>query len=480
MNLIRVLPLFLLAPLAALHATDAPKQKPNVIVILADDLGYGDLACYGAKDIRTPHLDKMAGEGLRLTSFYAQPVCGPSRAALLTGCYPIRIGEVANRKHEHTQPHPKEVTIAEMLRDAGYRTGIVGKWHLGMSGGCDPVSQGFQSAYFTPVPNGTSRDIKPGSVLPFLRGPGDIVRTIRTQAEMDTLTSDCTREALEFLRTSKEGPFFLYLAYHMPHVPLGVSQAFRGKSARGLYGDTIEELDSAIGQVLAELKTLAIDDNTLVLFTSDNGPWNEKRIGDHCGSAGVFRGGKMTTWEGGWRVPGIVRWPGHVRAGETSEGIASTLDLLPTLAAFSGATLPEVKFDGLNLATFFTSSGCVSPRESFLYHNGARLTAVRHKDWKLVLARPSGGEMPYLQTWLTKHIEAIPAVQLYNLKTDPAELRDVSLEHPDVVEVISKLADESRSEIGDYTGPGSGNRFFGSGPQWPVRLVKEPELPKSP
>ena len=242
----------------------AAETKPNIIVILADDLGYGDVGGFAAKDIRTPNLDKMAAEGLKLTSFYAQPICGPSRAALMTGCYPIRIGEVANGKSGHTLPHPREVKMAEMLREAGYRTGIVGKWHLGMSAGCDPIAQGFEHTYFTPAFNGAARDIKPGSVVPFMRASDKIVRRIRTQADMDTLTADCTREALEFLRASEDAPFFLCLAYHMPHVPIGVSDKFRGKSARGLYGDTVEELDDAVGQILAELKMLAMDDNTLV------------------------------------------------------------------------------------------------------------------------------------------------------------------------------------------------------------------------
>jgi arylsulfatase len=458
------------------QALAATAQNPNILVILADDLGYGDLGCYGARDIRTPHLDKMASEGLKLTSFYAQPICGPSRAALMTGCYPIRIGEVANGKNGHTLPHPREVTIAEMLRDVGYRTGIVGKWHLGMSAGCDPGSQGFEHAYFTPAFNGASRSIKPGAVVPFMRAPSKIVRTIKTQADMDTLTADCTREALEFMRASKDKPFFLYLAYHMPHVPLGVSEKFRGKSKRGLYGDAVEELDSAIGDVFAELKKLSLDDNTLVVFTSDNGPWIDRQIGDHGGSPLPFRGGKMTTWEGGWRVPGIVRWPGKVRAGETSDGIASTIDLLPTFAAMSGAKLPGAKLDGQDLTDFLTKPKAPSPRETFLYHNGSRLTAVRHKDWKLVFARPAGGEMPYMPAFVTGHIEALPTDQLYNLRTDPAESKNLAAEHPEVMKLITKLADEARTELGDFTGPGSGAHFFEAGTHWPhTGIESKPE-----
>jgi arylsulfatase len=461
--------LVLLAALLLVSCTDlsAAEPRPNILVILADDLGYGDLACYGAKDIRTPHLDKMASEGLKLTSFYAQPICGPSRAALMTGCYPLRIGEVANGKNGHTLPHAKEVFIAEMLRDAGYRTGIVGKWHLGMSAGCDPIAQGFQHGYFTPAFNGATRDIQPGAVVPFMRQPGEVVRTIKTQADMDTLTTDCTREALEFMRASKDAPFFLYLAYHMPHVPLGVSEKFRGKSKRGMYGDTIEELDSAIGDIFAELKKLGLDENTLVVFTSDNGPWTDKQIGDHGGSPLPFRGAKMTTWEGGWRVPGIVRWPGKVRAGETSDGIAATIDLLPTFAALSGAKLPEATLDGLDLTGFLTQPSAPSPRETFLYHNGARLTAVRHKDWKLIFSRAARGEMPYMPGWLTGHIESLPETQLFNLRNDPAESNNLAAANPAIVTQLTDLAALSRATLGDHTGPGKENRFFNAGPRWP-------------
>jgi arylsulfatase len=223
-HILTLLALTALPMLGSLRAADVQRlEKPNVILILADDLGYGDLGCYDAKDIRTPRLDKMAAEGLKLTSFYAQPICGPSRAALMTGLDPLRIGEVKNGKNGHTLPHTKEAFMAEMLRDAGYRTGIVGKWHLGMTQGCKPEKQGFQVAYYTPAFNGGARGIVPGSSVPFLRPPKQIAREFRTQADMDTRTADCTREALEFMRASKAAPFFLYLAYHMPHVPLGAT-----------------------------------------------------------------------------------------------------------------------------------------------------------------------------------------------------------------------------------------------------------------
>ncbi len=456
-------------------------SRPNIVFILADDLGYGDVGCFGAKDIRTPHLDEMAAAGLKLTSFYAQPICGPSRAALMTGCYPLRVGEVNNAKNGHTLPHPKEVTLAEVLSKAGYRTGIIGKWHLGMGPGCSPAEQGFQSGYFTPAFNGATRNIRPKASFPFLRARDEVARVIRTQAEMDTITGDCTREALAFIRASQDKPFFLYLAYHMPHVPLGASKAFRGKSARGLYGDAVQELDASVGKVLAELKSLGLAANTLVVFTSDNGPWTDPQIGDHGGSPGPFRGGKMTTWEGGWRVPCIVSWPGRVRAGETSDGIVSIIDWFPTFARLAEVKTPSpagagITVDGIDLTDLLTTSGAKSPRETHLYHNGARLAAVRHQGWKLLLSRPAGGQMPYMPGFVTSHLEALPADGLYDIAADPTESTNLARERPDIVRLLGKIATEARAELGDYDGPGSGARFHEAGPRWP--LAAQPNAAK--
>mgnify|MGYP006278343089 FL=1 len=452
----------------ACQPTLGSESRPNVVIILADDLGYGDVGCYGANDIRTPNLDGLAREGLKLKSFYAQPICGVSRAALMTGCYPIRVAEPGNLKNGHTILHPREVTLAEVLKDAGYRTGIVGKWHLGMSNGSRPYEQGFDHCYFTPAYNGATRNIQPGVVVPILRENGETVRQIKTLKDMETLTSDSTREALEFLRASREKPFFLYLAYHMPHVPLGASEKFRGKSARGLFGDVVEELDAGVGEVLGELKKLGLDEKTLVIFTSDNGPWRDRVIGDHAGSAGSLRGAKMATWEGGWRVPCLIRWPGRVPAGAETNQMASTMDLLPTLSAFARATLPKVRLDGMNLSAFITNKDGQSPRNTFLYHNGARLTAVRHKEWKLVFARPEGGEMPWQPPFVTSHIEALEKDQLFNLEKDLGETTDVSAAHPAEMDQLKQLARQAREELGDFKGPGTGNRFYADGAKWPA------------
>lgn len=451
----------------ACRPTLASETRLNVIVILADDLGYGDVGCYGAKDIRTPNLNSLATEGLKLKSFYAQPICGVSRAALMTGCYPIRVAEPGNLKNGHTILHPREVTLAEVLKDAGYKTAIVGKWHLGMNNGSRPYEQGFDHCYFTPAYNGATRNIQPGVVVPFLREDGETVRQIKTLKDMETLTSDCTREALQFLRSASKKPFFLYLAYHMPHVPLGASDRFRGRSARGLYGDVVEELDANVGEVLGELKKLGMDENTIVIFTSDNGPWRDRVIGEHGGSAGQLRGAKMSTWEGGWRVPCLIRWPGRVPAGAETNQMASTMDLLPTLAALAQGNLPKIKLDGMDLSAFITTKDAKSPRTSFLYHNGARLTSVRHKEWKLVFARPQGGEMPWEPPFVTSHIEALEKDQLFHLEKDLGETTDVSAAHPAEMDQLKQLARQAREELGDYKGPGSGNRFYADGSKWP-------------
>jgi len=459
------------APRRIFLLASALATPSNIILILADDMGYGDLGCFGAKDIRTPHLDEIAAEGLKLTSFYAQPICGPSRAALMTGCYPVRIGEVENGKSGHTLPHPKEVFIAEMLRDAGYRTGIVGKWHLGMSAAAIRSRRAFSTATSRPLSMEPLATSSPEPSCPSCANPGRSCAPSRRRLTW-TRSPPIARAKLGVLRASKRRA--LLPLPRLPHAACAAcaSEKFRGRSKRGLYGDTIEELDSAIGDVFAELKTLGLDDKTLVVFTSDNGPWTDKQIGDHGGSPGPFRGGKMTTWEGGWRVPASVRWPGEVRAGEASDGIVSTPSTsCPPLPPYPAQT-PEAKLDGLDVTASVTTSDAASPRETFLYRNGARLTAVRHEDWKLVFARPSGGEMPYMPGFVTGHIEALPTDQLYNLRTDPGETKNLATERPAVVTLLTQLADEFRIDLGDFTGPGSCAHFFEPGSRWPKTVER--------
>jgi len=440
-------------------------RKPNFIIFFTDDQGYNDVGCFGSPNIRTPNFDRMAAEGMKLTSFYAQPVCGPSRAALMTGCYPIRVGEPGNRKNQHNILHPKEITIAEVLKKAGYATALVGKWHLagGRSKEYDPQlmpnAQGFDYSYGTPLHNGFTRTVTHKSFKTQIARNGKVLIDALDQAGMDNLTRDYTKEAVKFITANKDKPFFLYLAHNMPHVPLGASKAFRGKSKRGLYGDVIEELDWSAGQVLKTLKDLGIDKDTLVIFTSDNGPWIEKYLGDYGGSADPLRGWKMSAWEGGPRVPCLVRWPGRAPAGKVCDEIVTTMDLMPTFARLGGAETPKDRIiDGKDVTDLITGKkGATSPHEAFYTYNYLRLTAVRGGKWKLVLPRPA---RPPGTGWSGRMIDAVPATQLYDLEKDIGEKHDVAGKHPEIVAQMMKLVEKARGDLGDYNRVGKGARFF--------------------
>ena len=476
----------LFAPLSGLIAAES--SQPNIVLIFADDLGYGDVGCFGATKIKTPNLDRMATEGLRLTSFYAQPVCGVSRAALMTGCYPIRVAEKGNIKNLHTEPATQEVFMAQVLKSAGYATALIGKWHLATKGkgiaGFDndtmPNAKGFDEFYGTPLFNGSTvrvADTKQRS--PILRNQEVVVPAVEN---WDHITGDYTREALSWIEKNRRQPFFLYLAHNMPHIPLGASENFKGKSAAGPYGDAIEEIDWSTGQILAKLKELDLDRNTLVVFTSDNGPWIETTRGmqpdgqpfiprDHSGSAGPLRGWKMSAWEGGCRVPFMARWPGRIPAGRTSHEILSTMDLLPTFAALSRAKLPDNTLDGRNAADFLLGKSPTSPRGEYLYYAATRLTGVRSGHWKLVLARPAA---PSETGWWGRMLEAVPATQLYDLDADPGESSDVAAKNPEVVAALMQRVERARAELGDHDRIGSGARFFDAGPKRPDRK-RQPE-----
>jgi arylsulfatase len=349
-------------------------QKPNFIIIFTDDQGYSDLGCFGSPNIKTPNIDKMATEGMKFTSFYAQTVCGPSRAALMTGSYPLRNA----RNDNGNAPHPKlslsEITIAEVLKPIGYQTGMIGKWDLAghhhekFDPDLLPFHQGFDYSFFTP----TSNDAK----VHLLRNK-DVVEL---NADMSTLTERYTDEALGFIERNTEKPFFLYLAHTMPHTLLAVSDKFKGKSDGGFYGDVIEEIDDNVGRILKKLKETGLDENTYVIFASDNGPWWIR--GENAGHSVPLRGAKTSAWEGGLRVPFIIRAPGKVAAGKTSDLVTATIDLLPTIAKIAEAEMPiDRVLDGLDLSAVF--HGTLKELERpYFYYQHKELRAVRMGKWK--------------------------------------------------------------------------------------------------
>ncbi len=450
------------------------KRKPNFIIFLTDDQGYNDVGCFGSPTIKTPHFDRMAREGMMLRSFYVgAPVCGPSRAALMTGCYPIRIAEPKNRKNLHTIPHTKEIMLPEVLKQAGYATGLIGKWHL--AGGLRkdghypaplmPNGQGFDCFYGTPLHNGVTATVTDkASQVQVMRNNRVLVDRL-DQEGMDNLTGDYTREAVQFITQHRNEPFFLYLAHTMPHVPLGASKAFRGRSEGGLYGDVIEELDWSMGQVLATLKKLDLDEETFVVFTSDNGPWIEAYLEGYYGSAHPLRGSKMKSWEGGPRVPCIVRWPGKIPAGRTCDEIATTMDLLPTFAKLAGAALPHDRtLDGEDLFPLLSGRTQKGPHDAYFFYCYTHLQGVRSSRWKLVLPRPG---KPGWMSWWARMIDEVAELQLFDLKNDIGETINVAEEHPEIVTRLMQRIDAAREELGDCGRIGRGARFFDSDPKRP-------------
>ncbi|WP_430814953.1 sulfatase family protein [Carboxylicivirga sp. RSCT41] len=431
--------------------------KPNFIIFLTDDQGYNDVGCYGSPNIKTPNLDAMANQGMRFTSFYAQPLCGPSRAALLTGCYPIRIAEPGNAKNFHTKLHPKELTIAEVLKTRGYQTACIGKWHVGEELEQMPLNQGFDYYYGTPQYNGNSKLIGQSKHRCRILRNHDTLRVINTVEEMGQLTRMYTKEASDFIRNNKNKPFFLYLSHNMPHVPLGASESFRGKSNGGFYGDVIEELDWSMGEVMKVLKEEGLEENTLVVFVSDNGPWIEEKIGDHAGSAHPLRGAKAQTWEGGVRVPCIMKWKGHIAEGLTNDELLTTMDFLPAFSELSKAELPhDLAIDGKSFCNVILK-GDKSQHDRFFYYAYTHLQAVRDRGWKLVLPRP---KKPGYMKWRGRKIDQVDETQLYNLTTDKEEQHNLAESHPEKVKELMKLIETGRDELGDNNQIGKGARFF--------------------
>ncbi|MDP7441519.1 MAG: sulfatase [Verrucomicrobiota bacterium] len=448
-----------------------PPPPPNFVIIFADDMGYGDAGCFGSKDIRTPRIDRMAKEGMRFTSFYAQPICGPSRAALMTGCQPLRVAEVGNIKNVHPELHDKEITIAEVLKTKGYATACFGKWDLARHSQLKfnpklmPNHQGFDYFFGTP----TSND---GFVDLYRNG-----KRIEEKADMNLLTQRYTDEVIGFIKANQSKPFFVYLPHTMPHTRLGASNKFKGKSPRGLYGDVIEEIDHSTGQILDALGELGLEKNTYVLFTSDNGPWlikNQGKIdgtleGDHGGSAGILRSGKVSTWEGGQRVPAVFWAPGRIRPNTTCKTMASTLDILPTFTTLAGAKTPKNRdLDGEDISRLLAGRFDEARMEKvYYYYLRTTLQAVRQGKWKLHLPRPA--KRPWLAPFAqNKHIHpkddaAFGEPLLYDLEGDVSETTNVAQANPKVVKQLLAIAEKARTEIGDYNRIGSGARFFDEG-----------------
>jgi arylsulfatase A-like enzyme len=426
-------------------------QKPNIVIILTDDQGYGDVGCYGAKGFETPNLDRMAQEGVRFTDFYvAQAVCSASRAALLTGCYPNRIGILgALGPTSKIGISDREQTIADLLHEQGYATAIYGKWHLGYQPQFLPQRHGFDDYFGLPYSN----DMWPKHPtskfpdLPLIEGS----KIIGQNPDQTQLTTWYTERAVQFIEAHKAQPFLLYVPQSMPHVPLHVSGKFKGKSAAGLYGDVIMELDWSVGQIMAALRKNGLDDRTLVIFTSDNGPWLS--YGSHGGSAGLLREGKGTTWEGGTRMPCIMRWPGQIPAASICREPAMTIDLLPTIVNLTNASRPKQKIDGLDIWPLISGQpGAKSPHDAYYFYWDRHLQAVRSGKWKLhfdhtyrtLAGKPGGSEgvpAPYSQ--------ATVSISLYDLGKDPGETTNLASDFPEVVQNLKRLADRARDDLGD-------------------------------
>ncbi|MDX1618471.1 MAG: sulfatase [Balneolaceae bacterium] len=438
----------------------ANDQSPNFIIIFTDDQGYGDLSSYGHPEIETPNIDRLAEEGMKFTDFYVPaPVCTPSRAALLTGSYPKRVG-LAYRvlfPYSKTGLHPDEVTIAELLKQKQYATAAVGKWHLGHHAPFLPTNQGFDYYFGIPYSNdmGDVDYDRYNMAEDYVSGPLPVYRNeqvIEVDPDQSRLTRRYTDEAIRFITENRDQPFFLYLPHSMPHVPISASRHFRGESSYGTYGDVIEEIDWGVGYILDHLEHLGIADNTIVMFATDNGAsewegqggwvWSFEYDGRHTrgvvtyrsGSNGPLRGDKNTTWEGGMRVPFLIRWPGHIPAGTVSSELVTSMDILPTVAGITGTELPDHTIDGHDIWPILSGDETAeSPYEAFFYYRDDRLQAVRSGKWKLHVYRPDSGETELL----------------YDLENDIGETTNLAGNYPSVVERLQDLADQAREELGD-------------------------------
>ncbi|MHC5056872.1 MAG: sulfatase family protein [Planctomycetota bacterium] len=449
---LRILPPALVAALAAMLAPTAglAAGKPNLVVIFIDDMGYGDIGPYGSTLNRTPNLDRMATEGMMLTSFYAAPVCSASRAQIMTGCYAPRVSVPGVFFPAGPRGlNPKEHTVAEYLREAGYATMCVGKWHLGDQVEFLPTRQGFDGYLGIPYSNDMGRkSLEDGrSVHPLVRD--DKVAELLENEDQRRITREYTEEAVRFITANANRPFFLYLPHTAMHVPLFPHRDFAGKSRNGTYGDWVEEVDWSVGQVLDTLKRLGVERNTFVLFTSDNGPWASK--GKAGSVSGPLRGSKGCTLEGGVREPTIAWWPGRIRAGSRCDAVAGTTDVLPTLVALGGGRLrADVKIDGCDISPILFGATTESPHEAWYYYRGTQLEAVRSGPWKLAI-KPQSLGMGIRERPADLRVPG----RLYNLDDEIGEVTNVAARHPDVVARLQKLADGMVADIGSgRAGPG--------------------------
>ncbi|MDF9796949.1 arylsulfatase A-like enzyme [Catalinimonas alkaloidigena] len=448
-------------------AQNTKSSLPNIVLIYADDLGYGDLGTYGALQFQTPNLDKLAAEGMRFTNFeVAQAVCSASRAAILTGCYSNRVGiGGALNPHAKIGLNPEEETIAELVKRAGdYSTAMYGKWHLGHLKPFLPSQQGFDEYVGVPYSNDMWKwtyDMQLATEetharkasypeLPLMAGD-TVFKTIEDLEDQAELTTIYTERAVEFINNNKDNPFLLCVPHSMPHVPLAVSDKFKGKSEQGLYGDVIMEIDWSVGEIMKALDQHNLTENTLVIFTSDNGPW--LNFGDHAGSTGGLREGKGTSFEGGQRVPCIMRWPAQIPGGSICNQLASTIDLLPTFADMVGVSLPDKKIDGVSILPLMKAEKDAKPRDIFYYYyQGNALEAVRRDHWKLVFPhvhRSYEGLVPGQGGVYGDTRQVKTELALYDLRRDPGERYDVQHTFPEIVEELKQIADEARADLGD-------------------------------
>ncbi|MEH6618638.1 sulfatase [Maribacter arcticus] len=429
---------------------------PNIILIFTDDQGYNDVGVFGAEDISTPNLDQMAKDGAKLTNFYAaQAVCSASRAAILTGSYPNRIG-IHNALMPNSKKglNPKETTLAEMLKNKGYTTAIFGKWHLGDAAEFMPTKQGFDEYFGIPYSN----DMWPlhpqqGPIFDF--GPLPLYeneKVIDTLTDQTNLTTLITQHSVDFIERNKDNPFFLYVPHPQPHVPLFVSDKFKGKSNRGLYGDVIMELDWSVGEIIKSVEKNGLTENTIIIFTSDNGPW--LAYGNHSGSAYPFREGKGTGWEGGQREPFIIKYPKEIEAGVTIDAPLMAIDIFPSLAEVTNSELPDEVIDGKSAWSLLTGKTNESPQEAyFFYYRVNELFGVRYGKWKLYFPhtyRTMNGQTPGKDGLPGEYkMVDLKQIELYDLESDASETNNVAASNAKVIATIKKLADDMRTRLGD-------------------------------